>query len=150
MLVLGVGRLMNAHQTRLAVFGGIDGLVMFLGLALGLIIARQGGTAVWHAALGGAGGELVGMTSGQRLSDPDSGWPVAIACGVAGALACVVPAVPYLVTTGTAALTAALVIALAVGGAVAWMRPEHGWRAVVRTYLVLIGAGVLSGITGLV
>lgn len=37
-------------------FGGVDGLTMFLGLALGLIASRQGSSAVWHAALGGQPG----------------------------------------------------------------------------------------------
>lgn len=140
---------MSGDTTRLAVFGGIDGLVMFLGLTLGLVIAHQGGTAVWHAAVGGAGGELVGMTSGQQLSDPESGWKVAVACGTAGALACGLPAVPFIVTSGTAALVASLVISAAVAGVIAWLRPESGWSGVLRTYAVLITAGIVSGLTGL-
>lgn len=141
---------MASDTTRLAVFGGIDGLVMFLGLTLGLVIAHQSGTAVWHAAIGGAGGELVGMTSGQRLSDPDSGWKVALACGVAGALACALPAVPYIfLPSGLTAVVTSLVIAAAVAGVVAWLRPESGWSGVLRTYAVLITAGIVSGLTGL-
>jgi hypothetical protein len=135
---------------RLAVFGGVDGLVMFLGLTLGLVVSRQAAAAVWHAALGGAAGELVGMTAGQHLSDPESGWPVALACGAAGGAACVLPAFPYLVTTGAAALAMALGIAAAVAGVIAWARPEHGRIAVLRTYGILIAAGVLSGLTGLI
>lgn len=136
--------------SRLAVFGGIDGLVMFLGLTLGLIVAHQDSSAVWHAALGGAGGELVGMTSGQHLSDPGAGWKTAVACGVAGAIACAVPAVPYFILSRAPAIAVSLVIALAVAGVIAWLRPEHGMPAVTRTYLVLIGAGAVSGLTGLI
>ena len=141
---------MTGDSTRLAVFGGIDGLVMFLGLTLGLVIAHQDSSAVWHAAIGGAGGELVGMTSGQHLSDPGSGWKVALACGAAGALACALPALPYIILASRlAAVITSLVIAAAVAGVIAWLRPEHGWQAVARTYAILVAAGALSGLTGL-
>jgi len=134
---------------QLAVFGGVDGLTMFLGLVAGLVIAHQGNTAVWHAALGGAAGELVGMTAGQHLSDPNSGWLPALACGAAGALACVLPGLPFLAAHGSAAVAAALVIAAAVAAVIAWLRPEHGLIAIARTYGILAAAGVLSGLTGL-
>ena len=140
--------MVTKQEVQLSVFGGIDGLVMFLGLTLGLITAHQGSNAVWHAALGGSGGELVGMTVGQHLSDPDSGWRVAAACGLAGAMACVLPAAPYAATSGAVALAVSLALAAAVAGVIAWLRPEHGMAAVARTYGVLIGAGLLSGLTG--
>ena len=123
---------------------------MFLGLALGLIVSRQGAPAVWHAALGGAAGELVGMTSGQWLSDRASGFKVALGCGVAGAVACILPAWPFLVFAPVPARWAALGIAAAVAGVIAWARPEHGWVAILDTYGILIGAGLLSGLTGLI
>jgi len=135
---------------RLAVFGGVDGLTMFLGLTLGLIVSRQGSSAVWHAALGGAAGELIGMSSGQWLSDKASGIAVAVACGAAGAAACLAPAIPFLVMPQGPAKAAALGIAAAVAGMIAWARPEHGWRAAADTYGILIAAGVLSGLTGLI
>jgi hypothetical protein len=139
----------GAGATRLAVFGGVDGLTMFLGLTLGLIVARQGASAVWHAALGGAAGELVGMTAGQHLSDPESGWRVALGCGAAGALACILPAWPFLVWSRIPALGASLAFAGVIAGVIAVARPEHGWAAIVRTYGILIAAGLLSGLTGL-
>lgn len=135
---------------ELAVFGSVDGLVMFLGLTLGLIVAKQSPTAVWHAALGGAAGELVGMTAGQHLSDPESGWGVAFICGVAGALACILPAFPYLALTGITALAIALGIAMGVATVVAQLRPERGVTAYVRTFGILIAAGALSGLSGLI
>jgi hypothetical protein len=135
---------------QLAVFGAVDGLTMFLGLTLGMIVSRQSPGAVWHAALGGAAGELVGMTAGQHLSDPASGWLAAVACGTAGGLACVLPAFPYLTLTGRAALGAALGIAAGVAAVIAWLRPERGLAAVVRTFGILAAAGALSGLTGLI
>jgi len=135
-----------ATLSRLAVFGSVDGLTLFLGLTIGLIVARQGHQAIWHAALGGAAGELVGMTAGQHLSDPDSGWRVAIACGAASVL----PAFPYLALTGTVALGAGLGIAAGVAAVITWLRPERGISAIVRTYGILIAAGLLSGLSGLI
>ena len=135
---------------QLAVFGAVDGLTLIMGLIFGLIVARQPPIAVWHAALGGASGELIGMSVGQHLSDPDSGWPAAAACGIAGGLSVILPAVPYLVLTGAAALIAALSITVGVAGVIAWLRPEHGITAVARTYGILAGAGLLAGLTGLI
>jgi uncharacterized membrane protein YeaQ/YmgE (transglycosylase-associated protein family) len=136
---------------RLSVFGSVDGLSMFLGITIGLIVAHHGeSSTIWHAALGGAGGELAGMTAGQHLSDPDSGWLVAIVCGIAGALACVLPAFPYIALSGSTALAAALGIAVLVACCVAWLRPERGVTAVARTFAVLAAAGLLSGLSGLI
>jgi hypothetical protein len=134
---------------QLAVFGGVDGLVMFLGLTLGLIVSSQSPSAIWHAALGGAAGELVGMTAGQHLSDPDSGWPAALICGVAGALACISPAWPFLIWPRIPALETSLAFAGVIAGVIAALRPERGWPAIARTYGILVAAGILSGLTGL-
>ena len=144
------GSTQRETTSRLAVFGAVDGLVMFLGLSLGLIVAHQSRGAVWHAALGGAAGELVGMTAGQHLSAPDDGWRVAVACGLAGALACILPAFPFLFLSRWTALETALAISVAVAAVIAWLRPERGITAVVRTYSILIIAGLLAGLTGLI
>ena len=139
-----------APVRQLATFGLVDGLVVVTGLILGLVVARQAPAAVWHAALAGAAGELVGMSAGQHLSDPDSGWRPALACGAAGGIACVLPALPYLAWRGAAALAAALAVAVAVAAVIAWLRPERGMPAVVRTYGILAAAGLLAGLTGLI
>jgi VIT1/CCC1 family predicted Fe2+/Mn2+ transporter len=135
---------------RLAIFGGVDGLTMFLGLVLGIIVSRQPGTAAWHAALGGAAGELVGMTSGQYISDRAAGLSAALACGVAGAVACALPGVPFVFLPRTDALGVALVTAVLIAAIITWMRPEKGLAAVAQTYGVLIAAGILAGLTGLI
>lgn len=135
---------------RLALFGSVDGLTMFLGLVLGLVVSRQSNAAAWHAALGGAMGELVGMATGQYMSDRAAGLKPALACGLAGAAACALPGLPYIMLSSRlAAGLAAGAIAMAVAGVVAWQRPERGWAAVLTTYGVLAGAGLLSGLTGL-
>jgi VIT1/CCC1 family predicted Fe2+/Mn2+ transporter len=136
---------------RFMLFGSVDGLTMFLGLVLGLMVSQQSTTAAWHAALGGAAGELIGMTTGQFMSDRADGIWVALACGTAGALACGIPAIPFFFTDNRIRATAgAVLIAMGVAAIVAWQRPEHGWQAASRTFGVLVGAGVLSGLTGLI
>jgi hypothetical protein len=139
-----------SDNSRLAVFGSVDGLTMFLGLTAGLIVSRQGEAAIWHSALGGSAGELIGMTSGQWLSDRAAGWKAAVACGVAGAAACGLPAVPFLLASGTAARLGALACAVAVAGVISWLRPERGIAAIALTYGILAAAGILSGLTGLI
>lgn len=135
---------------RLLVFGAVDGLVMILGIILGLVVSRQNPNAIWHAGLAGGAGELVGMTSGQHLSDPEAGWRVAIACGAAGATACVLPAVPYSLLAGRTALLLAIGISVLVAAVIVWLRPERGWVAITRTYGILLAAGLLAGLTGLI
>ena len=141
---------LTGQQVRLAIFGAVDGLVMVMGIITGLLIARQGHLAAWHAALGGAAGELVGMSAGQHTSDPASGWRVALLCGSAGGIACLAPAIPFMMLPGAAAIVAAVIVAVAVAAVICVLRPEKGWRAVAVTYGVLTAAGLVSGLTGLI
>jgi hypothetical protein len=136
---------------RLAVFGSIDGLTMCLGLIFGLVVSKQDNGAAWHAALGGAAGELVGMTSGQYLSDKAAGLPVAAACGLAGALACLSPGIPFALTPARLpAIIAGTAIAVVVASVISWLRPERGLAAIAHTFGILGGAGILAGLTGLI
>lgn len=135
---------------RPAVLGSADGLTIVLGLIVGLAVSRQPSSAVWHAALAGGLAELVGMTAGMWLSEGDSGFRVALTCGVASLGACVLPAVPYAAGGGFAALLAALVLVAAAAGAISWLRPERGILAAVQTYGVLVVAAVLTGAVALI
>jgi hypothetical protein len=113
-------------------------------IALGLVVSLSGQAhAVVHAALGAGLAELVGMTAGAWLSDAGSGFRPALANGGAALAACVIPAVPYAVTSGSAALLASLGLVAAIAAAVAWLRPEKGVLAVAQTYGVLAAAAVL-------
>jgi len=67
----------------------------------------------------------------------------AMACGVATALACIVPCLPWEFEGGTPALLTGLAVAVVLGGVVCWLREEHGWVAVAETYGVLAAAGLL-------
>jgi VIT1/CCC1 family predicted Fe2+/Mn2+ transporter len=131
------------------IFGSADGLVAFLGVLAGLVVARQQAAAVWHAALGVGLAEMVGMTLGQYWSAKEDGLAAALACGLASAVACIAPAVPYSVARGGAALAASLLLTAGVAALICWLRPERGWAAVVHTYGLLVLAAVLCGASGL-
>ncbi len=131
------------------ILGAADGLVIVLGLVVGLIVARQSDSAVWHAALSAGVAELVGMTQALWLSDERSRFPRALACGCASLVACALPAVPFLLVPGRWALPVAVGLALAVAGVIAWLRPQHGWAAVAQTYGGLLVAAVATGLVAL-
>lgn len=141
---------MNRSLIRPVVLGGADGAVIVMGLIVGLAVSRQSPSAVWHAALAGGLAELVGMTAGMWLSEGDSGFTVALACGAAAFLACTAPAIPYAVTGGTGALCVSLGLVLTAAGVIHRLRPERGLLAVLSTFGVLAAAAVLTGAVALI
>lgn len=128
------------NYLRPAIMGGADGLT----LALGLIVSLTGHPgALVRAAIGAGVAEFVGMSAGNYLSDSDAGYVAALANGGAALLACLVPALPYVVSHGAPALVASLVLVVIVAGAISWLRPEKGLLAVVETYgILLVAAGL--------
>lgn len=133
----------RSQVTKQTVFGACDGVV----IALGLIVSLTGQShAIVHAAVGAGLAELVGMSSGCWLSDSGAGpWP-AVANGGAAFAACVLPAVPYAITTGTVPLVASLLLVCAIAAVIAWLRPEKGVLAIAQTYGVLaVAAGLCYG-----
>jgi len=131
---------MNTAIKQQATFGSADGLT----LALGLIVSLSGQPhAVVKAALGAGIAEFVGMAAGAWLSDGSGGiWPP-LANGGAAFGACLIPALPYLFLAGSVALSASLVLVVAVAAVIAWLRPEKGVLAVVQTYGILAAAALL-------
>jgi len=131
---------MNRAIKQQATFGSADGLT----LALGLIVSLSGQPhAVVKAALGAGIAEFVGMAAGAWLSDGSGGiWPP-LANGGAAFAACLIPALPYLFASGCVALSASLVLVVAVAAVIAWLRPEKGVLAVVQTYGILAAAALL-------
>lgn len=122
------------------IMGGSDGLT----IALGLIVSLSGQPhALIRAAVAAGVAELTGMTAGQWLSDSMSGFAPALANGAGALLACVLPAVPYVILRGSAALVTSLWLVLVVGAAIALLRPERGFLAVAQTFGVLVVAAGL-------
>lgn len=134
---------------RTALMGGADGLGIVLGLIAGMIISRQPAHAVWAAAISGGIAEFFSMANGQRISDASSGWLPAAAIGTASLAGCVLPAIPYALGTGTAALTAALALCAAAAAVISWARPEKGIPALAETFGLLAVTGIACGLAGL-
>ena len=128
-------------DSEASVFGAADGLTLVIGLIMGLYRTPH---FLIQAAVSGGLAELVGMSAGYWLSHKRTHVMAALTCGVASCLGCIIPSLPYTAMKGPAALLAALGIAVVVGGLIAYLRPEHGWLAIVETYGILIGAGLLT------
>lgn len=136
-----------AAAEKQAIFGGSDGIV----LAVGFVAALDGQPhALVRAATAAGLAELVGMTAGSWLSDSGGGFWPALANGGAALAACVLPALPYAVTSGSAALAASLVLVVAVAAVIAQLRPEKGLLAYVQTFGVLAVAAGLCYAAGLI
>lgn len=139
----------RADLTRVAVFGGADGLGIVLGLIAGMIVSHQPAHAVWAAALSSGVAEFFSMANGQRISDSSSGWLPPLAIGAASLAGCALPAVPYSFSSGSAALAASLALCAAVAAVISWARPERGALAVLETFGLLLVTGIACGLIGL-
>ena len=122
------------------ILGAADGVTLVMGLTMSLLAQPH---AVWHAALGSALAEFVGMTASLWLSDGSLGFWRSLACGAASMVACALPAVPYLLGVPFA-LGWAILLMIAVGSAIAWLRPERGAGAIAKTFGVLLAAALLA------
>lgn len=133
---------MNRQRVAI-ILGSADGLGLSVAEITSLLHHQP---AIFHAGLGAGLGEFVSMGAALWLAtDPaeEAGFWPAMACGVASLLGCLLPVVPYAFASGTGALIAAGVIAVIVGAAISWLRPERGVLAVAETYGVLVAAGAL-------
>lgn len=131
------------------VFGAADGLTLILGLILGLAVAHQPGSSIWHAALAGGIAEFGGMSLGQYWSDPNRDKFAALCNGTAGAASVVGSGAPFAVMSGVPAVGVSAVIIVLVGMAITFLRAEPGWQSTVRTFGLLLAAGGLSAASGL-
>lgn len=139
----------RAELKRVAVFGSVDGLGLYLGIVAGLIVAHQQPSAVWVAAVSGGTAEFINMANAQRVSDRESGATAALVIGGASFAGCVAPAVPYAAWHGPWALGVSLVLAAGVAAVISWLRPERGILAAAETYVLLLVTAVACGLIGL-
>jgi VIT1/CCC1 family predicted Fe2+/Mn2+ transporter len=123
-----------------AVFGSFDGATSVVGVLLTLTghPAQILPTAFGLAVAGG-----VGMAAGQWLSaDADAGPADALVIGAATAAGTVLPALPYALLAGWAAITASAVVLTVLGAVITAVRahdPSRTWaRAAAETYGVLL------------
>lgn len=131
------------------VFGASDGLTLILGLMLGLALARQPDSSIWHGALAGGLAEFGGMALGQYWSDPARNKVTALCNGLAAAATVIMAGVPFAVMSGVPAVGTAAVVIFCLGLAVTWLREETGWVAALHTFGLLLLAGGLGAASGL-
>lgn len=120
-----------------AIFGGFDGATSVVGVLLTL--TGHPGQVV-PAALGLAAAGGVGMAAGSWLSaDTEAGPVEALVIGGATAVGTLLPAVPYMVLAGAAAIVASAVILVLLGAAITFVRARDRspMRAAAETYGVL-------------
>lgn len=141
---------MRGRRAGAVVFGAADGLTLILGLVLGLAVSRQPDSAVWHAALSGGVAELGGMALGQYWSDPGKDKVSAACNGLAGMTCIIVSGLPFAFLSGGPAVVVSSLVITVFGAAIAWLRAEPGWLAVVHTFGLLLAAAVLSAAANLI
>lgn len=126
---------------RPAVFGAFDGLTVVLGVLFSLAGAPR---LVLPTAVGVAVAEGVGMAAGEWLSESDSGFAASAVIGAATMTGSVLPAVPYAVVSGRAAVAGSVVVFAALGVVISAIRArQRGWRrALVETFGVLVAVAV--------
>ena len=135
---------------RPAIFGLADGAMSLLGVILYLHGALP--VVVLMSALTGSISSAFSMAGGEFMSDDSRVLP-SVVMGIATGIGGILPAIPYAFTGGELAFALCMLIVLAIGGVVAFLRAQassrHGrvYTAVV-TFLIL-GAifGVVMGCT---
>jgi hypothetical protein len=135
----------DAVTLTTSIFGAADGLVASIALILATM--THGRRVVVAAVIGLLIAEGLGMAASQFLSDPKRNLRQAMIMGAATSVTIVVPAVPWIVTSGNTAAVISCVIALTFAGLIARARPG-GWSTWLQTYGVLIGVGVIAAIAG--
>jgi len=121
--------------TRPAVMGLSDGLMSMLGVVL-YLPGHQ--ALIFPAALSGGISSALSMAGGEWLSDSDSGLRASLVMGAATGTGAVLPALPYAVATGPAAVASSVIICVAIGVVVASLRPNRGFGlALAETFAIL-------------
>ena len=107
----------------------------------------HGRRVVVAAVIGLLIAEGLGMAASQFLSDPNRNLRQAMLMGAATSVTIVVPAVPWIFTSGITAAVISCAIALAFAGLISRARPG-GRSTWMQTYGVLIGVGAIAAMAG--
>lgn len=131
---------------RPLIFGAVDGMTCAIGVILSL---HHHPDLVFLGAFGVGVAEFVGMGAGEWLSDDSpNGFGASAAIGAAAGIGAVLPALPYLIASGTAAIVGSIAVLLVVCSVIAAARAgQRGvGRAVAETYgvLAVVFAAVLA------
>jgi FtsH-binding integral membrane protein len=127
------------------IFGASDGLVASIALILATM--THGRRVVVAAVIGLFIAEGLGMAASQFLSDPERNLRQALLMGAATSVTIIVPAVPWIFSSGGANVVGSCVIALVFAGLISHARPG-GWSTWLQTYGVLVGVGAIAAMAG--
>jgi VIT1/CCC1 family predicted Fe2+/Mn2+ transporter len=117
------------------VFGLADGLMSILGVVLYLLGHPS---LIFPAALSGGISSALSMAGGEWLSDSENGLGASCVMGAATGLGAILPALPFAITSGAAALASTIVICAGIAAVVALMRPNRSRvLAFAETYAIL-------------
>lgn len=133
---------MRASLTRPAIFGLADGMMSLIGVTLYLLGHRS---LIFPAALSGGISSALSMAGGEWLSDSGNGLGASCAMGAATGTGAILPAIPYAIASGAAAVACSVVICVLIGVTVAFLRPNRG-----RGLALLETFGVLAAIFAVV
>lgn len=117
-----------------AVMGLFDGTCSLLGVVLFLLGHRN---LIFPAALSGGISSALSMAGGEWLCDSSNGLAASVVMGVATGAGAVLPAIPYAIITGPAAITASVVICILIAVTVSYLRPARLPVALAQTFGIL-------------
>jgi VIT1/CCC1 family predicted Fe2+/Mn2+ transporter len=143
---------MRPSLIKPAVMGLGDGCMSLVGV---LLYVLGDARLIVPVAISGAVSNALSMAGNEYLSDSDSGlWPSAV-MGAATATGAFLPALPFLFTSGTAALVLMASLALCVGIVIGWMRGKtcerHSMLQEMLGTLAIFAliAGIVLGVSAL-
>ena len=138
---------MKASVARPAVFGLSDGMMSLLGVVL-YLMGHQ--SLIFPAALCGGISSALSMAGGEWLSDSENGLGASCVMGAATGLGAILPAAPYALGTGPAAVAESVVICVCIGVVVAALRPLRGFgMALAETFGILLAIFAVVLVIGL-
>lgn len=136
---------MHKEETTEAIFGGFDGLTS----VLGVIVVMASHKGLMPAVVGLAVASAVGMGAGQYLSDPSRRLHLALVMSVATLVGTLLPAIPLFISNTYYGLAFSILVSLFMCLAIAYFRTGcTRRRAVIETYSILLLAGGLSALVG--
>lgn len=130
---------MSRDDVKQAVFGGFDGLASAIGMIAAVALTGAYSTLL-VAAVALAAGAAVSMAAGEWLSDADGSVHRALVMGGATLIGSVSPAIPFAFGHGIFAAAGCALVTVALGGAIAEIRPGGRGRSWALTFGVLAAA----------
>lgn len=133
---------------KAATLGGFDGTASLLGVIIYLLAKDP--RLIFPAALSGAVTSALSMGAAEWLSDSGSGFGAASVMALATFCGALLPALPFGVASGAAALAECAVIVTCAGIAVSMLRPQRGLGlSLAETFGILAACTAAAALLGL-